>query len=82
MKVYATFDRANLRETFAEVKALVPNAKARDVGACNAGRGFWTAEINRPCYGGQFHWDGKAENAWHAKQQLWAAWLKKQRLTS
>lgn len=77
MTIYADFDRAMLRETFAEVKAIVPEAKARDVGACKAGFGQWTAEINRPCYGGHFHWSGSAENAWHAKQQLWAAWLKK-----
>lgn len=77
MKVFADFDRAMLRNTFAEVKALRPEAKANDVGACRTFRNTWTAEINRPCYGGHFHWSGLAENAWHAKQQLWAAWLRK-----
>jgi len=77
MKVYADFDRANLRLTFAEVKALVPQAKARDVGAVRSHGDQWFAEVNRPCYGGHFWINCTASTAWHAKQQLWAAWLKK-----
>lgn len=75
MTIFANFDRAMLRTTFAEVLAVVPQAKARDVGACQTWKNMWTAEINRPCYGGHFHWSGNAENAWHAKQQLWESWL-------
>lgn len=75
--VFAAFDRAMLRETFSEVKALIPQAAARDVGVCRTSGDDWTGELNRPCYGGHFHWCGRAANAWHAKQQTWAAWLKK-----
>ncbi len=75
--VFSAFDRAMLRETFAEVKEIVPEAKANDVGACRTFGNEWTAELNRPCYGGHFYWHGRAENAWHAKQQCWASWLKK-----
>ncbi len=75
--VFSAFNRAMLRTTFLEVKSVVPKAKQRDAGACRTSRDHWTAELNRPCYGGHFYWDGQAEDAWHAKQQLWAAWLKK-----
>lgn len=76
MNVFKIFNRSMLRETFAEVKVVAPETKARDVGVCRTGS-QWTGELNRPCYGGHFHWYGSADDAWHAKQQTWAAWLKK-----
>lgn len=36
--VFTSFDRSMLRRTFAEVKAVCPEAKANDVGACRSMR--------------------------------------------
>ncbi len=76
MSIYSAFNRDMLRVTFEEVRATVPQAKARDIGVCKTGN-QWTGELNRACYGGHFHWHGAAEDAWHAKQQTWEAWLER-----
>lgn len=76
------FCRKLLAVTFAEVRAFEPKAMAKDAAAMKlvAFRNTWFFQVpDRPWYGGAFSWTGRADNAYHAKAQGWAAWLAKRR---
>lgn len=73
------FCRRLLSYIFAEIKAILPDARARDASAMRLPTGRWLFELNDPLYGGHFQWTGRADNGWHAKAQGWKKLLNKLR---
>jgi hypothetical protein len=63
--------------TFAEVKTVIPQARANDAGAVSGCTGWFVELPDRPYYGGKFTWSGRAWNAYEAKQKMWSELLKK-----
>lgn len=80
--VNLAFCRRLLSNTLVEVKEFEPKARAGDMAAIRLSD-HWIAQLPlRSWYAEppqQFLWSGRADNAFHAKAQGWAAWLDKKR---
>jgi hypothetical protein len=64
------FARALLRMTMSEVKPLTTAEERKTAWVYHSLRDGW--EFRGP---NGFYWYGSADNAYHARQQGWAAWL-------
>jgi hypothetical protein len=72
------FDRALLRVTFREVRAVCPQARARDAAVVRGPLGQWFFQLpERAHYGkGSFSVNVRACDAYHAKALGWQEWLR------
>ena len=66
-----SFSREELKRTLADVKSAFPELKVKDAWVWHAGRGHWEFHFN------EFYWHGRADNAYEARSNGWAAYLSK-----
>lgn len=72
-RVCATFNRLLSGNAYADLKAALPGVKRRHIGVTHSGDHYFV-QIATP--GFQRMWEGRAEDAAHARASAYFAWLR------